>query len=88
MVYTSELQRGAPWGLARISHRDPLTFRTYNKYEYEADGGKDIKVYVIDTGINVDHVDFEGRATWGETIPAGDLDEDGKDTSHSNRCKE
>lgn len=84
MVYTSELQRGAPWGLARISHRAPLTFRTYNKYEYEADGGKDIKVYVIDTGINVDHVDFEGRATWGETIPAGDVDEDGN--GHGSHC--
>jgi len=30
-VQASELQRNAPWGLSRLSHREPLTFRTYNK---------------------------------------------------------
>ncbi|KAJ8656309.1 hypothetical protein O0I10_008103 [Lichtheimia ornata] len=84
LVYTSELQRIAPWGLARISHRKRLSFNTFNKYEYEAGGGKDIKVYVIDTGINIEHVDFEGRASWGETIPTGDDDEDGN--GHGSHC--
>lgn len=32
-VFQSEVQKGAPWGLARISHRDPLSFGTFNKYE-------------------------------------------------------
>ncbi|KAI8381070.1 serine protease 1 [Radiomyces spectabilis] len=84
MVYANELQRDAPWGLARISHRETLTFRDYNKYSYNSDGGKGIKVYVIDTGINVDHVDFEGRATWGKTVPVGDADEDGN--GHGSHC--
>lgn len=78
VVYASELQRGAPWGLARISTRNRLSLRNFNKYNYNADAAGDgIKVYVIDTGINVKHVDFEGRAVWGKTIPKNDEDVDG-----------
>lgn len=33
--------------------------------------------YVIDTGVNIKHEEFEGRAVWGATIPTGDEDEDG-----------
>jgi hypothetical protein len=32
-----EIEKNAPWGLARISHRDSLSFGTFNKYLY-ADG--------------------------------------------------
>ncbi|KAI8379286.1 serine protease [Radiomyces spectabilis] len=84
MVYASELQRGAPWGLARISHRKALDLRTFSKYQYEKEGGEGVKVFVIDTGINVRHVDFEGRAAWGKTIPSGDADEDGN--GHGSHC--
>lgn len=41
-------------------------------------------VYVIDTGTNIKHVDFEGRAFWGKTIPTGDKDEDGN--GHGTHC--
>ncbi|KAI7870865.1 serine protease 1 [Spinellus fusiger] len=84
MMYASELQRSAPWGLSRISHRDALTLRTFSKYEYEGRGGEGIKVYVIDTGINVEHVDFEGRAEWGITMAEGDPDVDGN--GHGTHC--
>jgi|SRR5277367_3393050 hypothetical protein len=33
--------------------------------------------YIIDTGVNIKHEEFEGRAVWGATIPTGDEDEDG-----------
>ncbi|KIW04509.1 alkaline protease 2, partial [Verruconis gallopava] len=79
-----ETEKNAPWGLARISHRDTLSFGTFNKYLYSANGGEGVDVYVIDTGTNVDHVDFEGRATWGKTIPANDADEDGN--GHGTHC--
>ncbi|KAI1178928.1 peptidase S8/S53 domain-containing protein [Nemania sp. FL0916] len=79
-----ELEKNAPWGLARVSHRDSLSFGTYNKYLYAADGGEGVDVYVIDTGTNIDHVDFEGRAKWGKTIPSGDEDEDGN--GHGTHC--
>ena len=79
-----ETEKNAPWGLARISHRDALSFGTYNKYLYSADGGEGVDVYVIDTGTNIKHVDFEGRAHWGKTIPSGDADEDGN--GHGTHC--
>ncbi|KAJ2163083.1 proteinase B [Coemansia sp. RSA 552] len=76
VVYTQETQHGAPWGLARISHRKPLGFGTFNKYIHDAEAGAGVTVYVVDTGINVDHVDFDGRARWGKTVPLNDVDED------------
>ncbi|KAJ8106543.1 hypothetical protein OPT61_g9462 [Boeremia exigua] len=79
-----ETEKNAPWGLARISHRDSLSFGTWNKYLYSADGGEGVDVYVIDTGTNYKHVDFEGRAHWGKTIPNGDADEDGN--GHGTHC--
>lgn len=77
-------EKDAPWGLARISHRKSLSFGTFNKYLYSADGGEGVDAYVIDTGTNTKHVDFEGRATWGKTIPSGDEDEDGN--GHGTHC--
>ncbi|GME28910.1 putative autophagic serine protease alp2 protein [Neofusicoccum parvum] len=79
-----EVEKNAPWGLARISHRESLSFGTFSKYLYTADGGEGVDVYVIDTGTNTEHVDFEGRAHWGKTIPQGDVDEDGN--GHGTHC--
>ncbi|KAF9463587.1 peptidase S8/S53 domain-containing protein [Collybia nuda] len=86
VVRTMELttQKSAPWGLARISHRPKLGFSTFTKYEYDTDGGDGVDVYVVDTGINIDHVEFEGRASWGKTIPQNDVDEDGN--GHGTHC--
>lgn len=59
-------QYNAPWGLARVSQR-------YNsgssRYIYDTEGGKGVTAYVLDTGIKVEHPDFEGRASWGISIP-------------------
>lgn len=61
---------GAPWGLAKISYSEPLNNLIMNEYLYFEDGGKGVDVYVIDTGINIEHEDFSGRAHWGiTTIP-------------------
>lgn len=40
-------------------------------YYYPNQAGQGIDVYVIDTGININHVDFEGRARWGVTTVPG-----------------
>lgn len=77
-------ERSAPWGLARISHQKRLNFGTFDKYIHQAHGGEGVDVYVIDTGTNIEHVDFEGRAHWGKTIPQGDEDEDGN--GHGTHC--
>ena len=78
------LEKNAPWGLARISHRKSLSFGTFNKYLYSDDAGEGVDAYVVDTGTNVEHVDFEGRAHWGKTIPNGDEDVDGN--GHGTHC--
>jgi len=84
MESDNQTEKNAPWGLARISHRDGLSFGTFNKYLYTAEGGEGVDVYIIDTGTNIDHVDFEGRASWGKTIPIGDEDKDGN--GHGTHC--
>ncbi|ODA82972.1 hypothetical protein RJ55_01481 [Drechmeria coniospora] len=52
-------QPGAPWGLGRISHRRPGN----TTYEYDSSAGAGTCSYVIDTGIESSHPEFEGRAS-------------------------
>ncbi|KAI8881531.1 hypothetical protein K501DRAFT_324413 [Backusella circina FSU 941] len=84
-VHTTALQNSAPWGLARISHRKRLSRYNQDKYYFHAElAGKDIRVYIIDTGIYVDHDEFEGRAVWGTTVPRFEQDVDGN--GHGTHC--
>jgi len=78
IVHALDVDTDAPWGLSRIAHRTkPDTEEEYKKYTYNEAAGRNVTVYVIDTGVNVNHVDFEGRAIWGATIPEDDEDIDG-----------
>ena len=62
------------WGLLRISKRSlPMP----KEYSFPKSAGEGVDVYVVDTGINVEHEDFEGRAVWGLTAPIFDDDVDG-----------
>lgn len=54
-------------GLARINHRTKLT-PTDMHYNYVSTAGEGVMVYVIDTGVFIQHVEFEGRARWGTTF--------------------
>ncbi|KAH7097873.1 peptidase 1 [Auriculariales sp. MPI-PUGE-AT-0066] len=64
-------QTNAAWGLGRISHTDPVagTITALNyTYTYDDAGlGEGVDIYIVDTGIHLTHVDFEGRATFGWT---------------------
>ncbi|ANE42980.1 S8 family peptidase [Deinococcus puniceus] len=60
-------QTGATWGLDRIDQRDlPLN----GSYSYTPTGSG-VTAYIIDTGINIGHTNFGGRAVWG-TNTTGD----------------
>ncbi|USW51894.1 Putative peptidase S8/S53 domain, peptidase S8, subtilisin, His-active [Septoria linicola] len=72
-------QSNAPYNLARISSRVPGT----TEYKYRESPGKGTFIYILDSGININHVDFEGRAYHGANF-SRDLtpeDRDGHGTS-------
>ena len=49
------------WGLDRI---DQINLPLDNSYHPRGDG-HDVDVYLVDSGINAEHEDFEGRVTFG-----------------------
>ncbi|EUC55099.1 subtilisin-like serine protease family protein [Rhizoctonia solani AG-3 Rhs1AP] len=75
-------QVNAPWGLQRISQKESLPAGSAAgalTYQYQfASSAKStpVDVYVIDTGVKIDHEEFEGRARWGKTFTGG-ADADG-----------
>ena len=68
----TSMQKDAPWGLHRISHREKAKYGQDLEYLYEDAAGRGVTSYVLDTGIDTEHEDFEGRAVWGAVIPGND----------------
>lgn len=68
-------------GLARVSHRNLLK-NTDVHYSYERNSGAGVMVYVIDTGVYVQHRQFYGRARWAMNFVPGtpNRDESGHGT--------
>ncbi|KAJ3082748.1 Secreted subtilisin-like serine protease sub9, partial [Quaeritorhiza haematococci] len=58
-------QVNPPWGLDRISHRGK---GTTGLYIYPDNAGENVDIYILDTGVNVAHEDFGGRARWGTVL--------------------
>jgi subtilisin family serine protease len=54
-------QRDADWGLDRIDDRDIVGDGSYKFTDVSGNG---VDAYIIDTGIQITHVDFGGRAVW------------------------
>jgi len=80
-IGASQLETHAPWGLARISHRHWENETDHDLYPYYETTGENVTAYIVDTGCNVDHNDFEGRASWGvSTVDEGMFDGNGHGT--------
>lgn len=59
------------WGVDRIDQRrSPVN----DSFTYPAAAGKGVTAYVIDTGINISHQDFGGRASYGYDAIDGDTE--------------
>lgn len=60
------VQYNTPWGLGRISHKSFSSQGTDNSnYVFENKSGANTTVYILDSGIRTDHVEFTGRVRWG-----------------------
>ncbi|EMT63074.1 peptidase S8/S53 domain-containing protein [Fusarium oxysporum II5] len=60
-LYETITQQRSTWGLGSISHRTPH----FNNYIYDSSAGAGTYAYVVDTGINIGHDEFQGRAALG-----------------------
>ncbi|KAI8865864.1 subtilisin-like protein, partial [Ramicandelaber brevisporus] len=70
-------QTNAPWNLARLSSKTPLTPPGPWTYYFEDAAGEGVNVYIVDTGIRVTHTEFGGRAVWGANFAGDGQDTDG-----------
>jgi len=55
-------QNGATWGIDRISE---IPINLDGVFRYDNNAGAAADSYIIDTGIQINHQDFGGRALWG-----------------------
>lgn len=62
-----QTQSGAPYGLGRLSHRAAGS----TSYIYDSTAGSGVTIYVVDTGVYLEHSEFGGRATWGANFISG-----------------
>ncbi|OAL68916.1 serine protease [Trichophyton violaceum] len=56
-------QRKAPWGLSRLSNR-----RGGRNYVFDSSAGSGVWAYVVDSGVDIRHSEFQDRAVWGSNL--------------------
>ncbi|KAF3480747.1 proteinase R [Arthroderma uncinatum] len=67
----TEQQNVPSWGLARVGSQQAGG----NTYYYDDSAGEGSTAYIIDTGTDIQHEEFEGRAKWGNNF-VDDMDMD------------
>ncbi|MFK8137974.1 MAG: S8 family serine peptidase [Bdellovibrionales bacterium] len=70
IISVNTIQQNPEWGLDRL---DQQATEGDAIYEYSQGSGQ-VHAYVIDTGINIDHQEFEGRAVHGVDLVDQDSD--------------
>jgi len=67
------IQRQATWGLDRITER---AIKLDGVFPHSEEWGHSVTAYVVDTGIFIEHDEFEGRAQWGANFAEDYKDRD------------
>ncbi|RDA93012.1 putative subtilisin-like protease [Ophiocordyceps camponoti-saundersi (nom. inval.)] len=76
-IHGTTMLENSTWGLGTISSRNPGNA----EYVFDSSAGEDTWAYVLDTGINIRHHDFGGRAVKGADcgnvlcLPGGDFND-------------
>ncbi|RKF62730.1 Subtilisin-like protease 2 [Golovinomyces cichoracearum] len=74
-------QDSAPYGLGSISHRSA---QGSSQYVYDTSAGKEVTVYIVDTGVYAEHSEFNGRASMGANFVSGSANTD--ENGHGTHC--
>ena len=86
-IECEELPSPGTWGLDRIDQREALQYTDPTSEDatfiYKDSDGSNTVAYIFDTGIDIEHPDFGGRATWGYTAPGMEY---GDEHSHGTHC--
>lgn len=77
-----EHQNDAPWGISRISSGTKVN--NHHTYRFPKSAGKDVVVYILDTGVEVDHPEIKGRAQHGANFTMSQVDTD--ENGHGTHC--
>ncbi|KAI5789658.1 peptidase S8/S53 domain-containing protein [Peziza echinospora] len=78
-----QIRSNVTWGLQRISQSGATGGRARDQtftYTFDTSLGEGVDIYIVDTGIDVNHIDFEGRATFGWSFDGSDVDGNGHGT--------
>jgi len=75
-------QNNATWGLDRV---DQTNLPLNTQYRYFETAGTGVDIYIIDTGINIGHQDFGGRAAYGYDFHNGQSSAE-DDNGHGTHC--
>ncbi|KAF4344072.1 serine protease precursor [Fusarium beomiforme] len=78
-MHGASTQENAPWVLARMPNK--LPGKDHGTYTYDETAGKGTCTYVLDSGIEVKHPEFEGRTRFVQNfVDNADLDANGHGT--------
>lgn len=75
-------QVSAPWGISRISSGTNINKK--HIFRYPVSSADDVTAYILDTGIYLDHDEFEGRATFGANFTRSEKVDD--ENGHGTHC--
>lgn len=67
IVTTVAVQNNATWGLDRV---DQPALPLDNSFQYPDNSGRDVNIYVVDTGVRTTHQEFTGRIVPGRNFVA------------------